>query len=443
MRIVFYSTNSTVYDKENFHYFNFPKCKSNFEKLKLHFPFCDFFVVTQEPGIFLLDLKKDGFLNKSNKIEYIILPEKLNIFEISEKILELSPDIAISITGFYKPFDWQGIKDSLIAEELKKHNIKILCNNPKTQNICFNKQLFQLFLENHNFKTPKGIYINHELFWAERNRLEINENVYKEKIFYELEKLKFPVIIKDTTGLSSFGMEVVSSFREAKSYLLSKKNNADKLVQELIIGEQFGIEIYGTKKNYTISKPFLFSVNKYKITSPKQSIKIGPVEKSKYKIKKLNKEITRLANLLNLNGIAQIDLVFDGKNWFFIEINPRISGMTNTVCESFNTNILILLTQKALNLKTKIKNHKIMSIKLPLISEDEFNQLKKIEFIKQINQTENENAKQKRETGYCEIIIDEKNGTLKQNLDKLKTNFPNLIEEIFYIQAINMLPILE
>lgn len=238
-------------------------------------------------------------------------------------------------------------------------------------------------------------------------------------------------------------MEVVSSFREAKSYLLSKKNNADKLVQELIIGEQFGIEIYGTKKNYTISKPFLFSVNKYKITSPKQSIKIGPVEKSKYKIKKLNKEITRLANLLNLNGIAQIDLVFDGKNWFFIEINPRISGMTNTVCESFYTNILILLTQKALNLKTKIKNHKIMSIKLPLISEDEFNQLKKIEFIKQINQTENENAKQKRETGYCEIIIDEKNGTLKQNLDKLKTNFPNLIEENFYIQAINMLPILE
>lgn len=420
MKIVFYSTNSTFYDSLTFHYFYFPKCKTKLEDLKRTFPNFDFIIVTQEPGMFLLDLKKSGEFEKANGFEYSILDKNADIFEFSQKILSFSPDIAISITGFYRPFDWQGIKDSLIANELQKNGVKVLCNDEKTQNICFDKNLFQIFLEQNKFNFPKSIYINHELFWAERNKLEIVENVYKQKIFYELEKFEYPAIIKDTTGLSSFGMEVVKSAKAAKSILVSKKNNGDKVIQNFIQGEHFGVEIYGTKENYTISKPFLFSVNKYGIASPKQSIKIGPIQKDNYKIEELNAELLRLSNLLNINGIAQVDLIFDGKKWFIIEVNPRISGMTNLVCKSFNTNVFILLVQKALNQKIELKQKKMMSIKTSLISQEEFKELKKIDFVKEINQTQNENAKQERETGYCEIIIDESNGDFKTELEELK-----------------------
>lgn len=420
MKIVFYSTNSTFYDRQTFHYFYFPKCKTKLEELKKVFPDFDFIIVTQEPGMFLLDLKKSGEFEKANGFEYFILDKNADIFEFSQKILSFSPDFAISITGFYRPFDWQGIKDSLIAKELQKNGVKVLCNEERTQNICFDKNLFQIFLEQNDFNFPKSIYVNHELFWSERNKLEIVENVYKQKIFYELEKFSYPAIIKDTTGLSSFGMEVVNSAKAAKSILLSKKNNGDKVIQNFIQGEHFGVEIYGTKENYTISKPFLFSVNRYGITSPKQSVKIGPIKDDNYKIEELNAELLRLSNLLNINGIAQVDLVFDGKKWFIIEVNPRISGMTNIVCESFCTNIFILLVKKALNQKIEIKQKKVMSVKVPLISQEEFENLKKLNFVKEINQTQNENAKQKREIGYCEIIIDGTNGDFKTELEELK-----------------------
>ena len=66
MKIIFYSTNSNHFDCNTFKISSYPTCKEEFEKLVLNFPQHEFFVVTQFPGMFLIDYFENGkFLNRS------------------------------------------------------------------------------------------------------------------------------------------------------------------------------------------------------------------------------------------------------------------------------------------------------------------------------------------------------------------------------------------
>ena len=84
-------------------------------------------------------------------------------------------------------------------------------------------------------------------------------------------------------------MVVASTYNQVISFLSSKRYNSDRIIEEYIEGLQFGTEIHGTNGKYIVHNPYLFSVNKYGITSPKQSVKIGPVCDKKYKIPSGNK----------------------------------------------------------------------------------------------------------------------------------------------------------
>ena len=113
-------------------------------------------------------------------------------------------------------------------------------------------------------------------------------------------------------GLSSFGMDVASTFAEARHILLSKKNNGDRLVEEFLDGQSFGIEVYGTDGNYTVSAPLINSVNQFGLTSPKQNVKLGPagvglasssqsLSSDFFHLDDLERDMIRLAGLLGLS----------------------------------------------------------------------------------------------------------------------------------------------
>lgn len=50
--------------------------------------------------------------------------------------------------------------------------------------------------------------------------------------------MNFPVIVKDTLGAGSIGVEVMNAYEEVESFLNSNRNNSDIIVEELIQGEQ-------------------------------------------------------------------------------------------------------------------------------------------------------------------------------------------------------------
>lgn len=432
MNILFFSTNSNNFNGDAWVYTNFPTCRQQLDQFCQNHPDYNVTVATQLPGLFLVDTICNEISEKSEKVHYEIIPTD-DENEAADFLAHLKPDLAVAMSFWLAPYDWLSIKDSMIAEILEKKGIQTLYNSVKSSLICFDKFQTHHFLKQHGFNTTETLYINHELFF--KTRKEIKTNVYKEAIIHQLKNFPYPAIIKDPTGLSSYNADVVNNAEEAEKIILSKRTNSDRIMEQYVQGDHFGAEIYGQPGKYYVLDPFILSLNKYGITCPKQSVKLGPVTHPKFKVCQLKSELTRLSQLMEFNGIAQVDLVFDGISWFIVDINPRLSGETNTYSASQNRLIFdMLLFPEPPQLKY------VMNIKLPILEKSLLQELFSLDFVKSIKQMENKEAKQNRETGYCEMLIGS-TSTLDQlmsHLEFLKKNYPQIIEPIFYANAIKM-----
>ena len=413
MRIVFYSTNSNVFDEETFKITVMPSNEAAFKEFCAAHTDDEFFCVTQKPGMFLPE-------------NSVCLPQEADIEEVISAIRELKPDLAIAMTFWIEPYDWLPVSDALVAEKLEATGVKCLCHSVECGLNCFDKWRTHNMLAQMGFKVPKTVFVDHDLYFCAGSNKEVLRNVYKESVMAQIKKLKLPLIIKDTTGLSSYGMTVVHTYGEAAGYLNSKRNNSNRLIEEFIEGQQFGLEIYGVPENYTVLPPFTFSVNQYGITSPKQSIKIGPCELPET----LREMMLELAEKLELRGCAQVDLILDNDgNWNIIEINPRLSGMSYTYACMLGVSVFELMYKAAVStvvepVETTAEHRYVLNLKLPLMSENQMKEILKLPGVKLLNQTNDLAAKQEREKGFCEcIIVTGEKSVLQKTVEKLSELF--------------------
>ncbi len=467
MNIVFYSNNSNYFDSETFLINTLPSWREQFEELQKNHPEHTFYAVTQKPGMFLTTSDTPAHEN-------VILYQTDNTEEIVSIIKNLNPDLAIALSFWTVPYDWLPVKDSLICERLRELGIKVICHPLETTMLCFNKWETHAFLEKYNINCAKALFVNHDLYFSADSKKEVRYNVYKEAVIKKLEKMRWPLIIKDPLGLSSYGMQLVNTYGEARAYLNSRKNNSDRIVEEYISGEQFGCEIYrAADGNCVILPPFKFSVNQYGITSPKQSVKFGPLfsdeDCTRYKLNDLYKMLSLLAEKLELCGAAQVDLVFDDEKWYVIEVNPRLSGMTTSYwCaykEIFGSSpnmtsiqsdmtgelnfydfILSMLSVIPMPQNTVISVPDTetcsytLNIKFPILPEEKLQQLYHIPGVSFLCQTEDKAARQERETGYCEAIITGKTkNALLETLTTIESSIPEIIEPQFFNTAKKMI----
>ncbi|MCR5289962.1 MAG: ATP-grasp domain-containing protein [Treponema sp.] len=444
MNIAFYSTNSNYFNGNTVSLSVLPSYQTQWETLVSLYPDAHFFVITQLPGMFLLDITGCHCTMQTSAVSYYITKSD-SADAIADEIAALKPDMAIAATFWTAPFDWAPLKDCMIGALLRQKGITVLCHDVESAAICFDKYRTHQVLEAIGCRMPKAVYVHHELFWCERGKHEVRHNVYKEYILGKIKQLHYPVIIKETVGLSSYRMEVVTTYKQAYAYLSSGKNTSDHIVEEYIAGEQFGVEIHGTPGRYTVLPPFLFSVNKYGITSPKQSVKIGPIHAERYHIHELNRMLIMVAEKLQFSGIAQVDLVFSNGSWYIIEINPRLSGMTQTYACAADTSIHALLLSAAgvdSPGTRATKNFRfVCNFKMPIVTEEQMRQLFDLSCILYVSQIHNSAAKQEREKGYCEIIFGAR-ATAKELLVDLQTiadTFPALIEPVFFENASHMI----
>lgn len=441
MRIVIYNSNTNEFNQSSFYIEQLPKCEDLYKNCLKKYTSSEIISSYQLPSNFLVDFSDREILENSENVKYHLLKGK-TAGEIAEEILALKPDIAIQATFWAEPFDWLPIQDSHIGEILAFHGIKTISHPAETALTCFDKRRTRDFLLENGFNAAKSVYIHHELFRTERSHTETLNNPYQEITLSQVKKLDFPVIIKDTFGLSSYGMDVVNTFGMAKNILMSKKNSGDRLVEEFLDGLQFGTEIHGTPGNYTIFPPFMFSTNQYGITSPKQSVKIGPVLNEKYNLPEFYRTMNRLAEKLELNGIAQVDLVFHEKKWYVLEVNPRLSGLTATISASCGKTIPEMILDAAFAKNEKKPELKyVIDMKFPVLSSEMRQKLYDFESVLFVRQMFNKKARQHREEGFCEVIFGARNSLpeLENDLEKLKENFPEIIEPEFYKKTLEML----
>lgn len=446
MKIVFFSTSSEEVSDKSQKLSEFPKARETWLSFLTEYPETEISFVVQKPGRFLLD----GDFENSPLIKTIIADSKATAAEIASLIENEKPDMVIPVTYWAPPFDWLSLKDSLISSILREKGITCAGHPEEASLISFSKKNTHDFLEKISLNFAKAVFVDHQMYKAEVNYRELSTNVYKEFISEQIKKLSLPLVIKSTSGLSSWGMDVTKTLNETFHILNSKRTNGDRLVEEFLEGDSFGIEIYGSNKKYAFSPLLINSVNQFGLTSPKQNVKLGDVKNPSFRIKDLHRDLSLLANALHLDGIAQVDLVFHDEKWYIIEINSRISGMTETAAAAMSLTLPELLIYSAFlgkknleeteifkKITSKISNHCVMNMKFPLLCKEKLEKLYSLDYVVKTNQIENLEAKQLREQGYSEIIFG-KTETLEElmeMLEELKNNFPDEMEEVFYNNA--------
>lgn len=469
MRIVFYSSCSNYFDPKVVHIKTLPSWKDEWSAVAKAFPQHKFAIATMLPAMFLLDYE-GAEISKPDGIDVCLL-EGGGAEKIAGQILALKPDVAVAASFWITPYDWLGLQDAMVADILRENGVRVVSHRADTQAVCFDKARTHDFLERNGFNCAKAVYVDYDMFWAERKKPEARDNVYREYVLRQIERLNFPVIIKDTVGLSSYGMEVVHTMGQVRNYLESKKFNSARLVEEFLDGPQFGTEVHATKRgvmvnqNVDVFPPLLYSVNQYGICSPKQSVKLGPLTLPRYKCQELKSELERLARLLDFEGIAQVDLAFHNDKWHIIEINPRLSGSSAAIALIKGKTLPRILTDFALAAVQDAPQgqeaaHNLgqenasalwqenpplyLNIKFPNLTPEQMKALYQLDFVHYLCQTDNDAAKQRREMGFCEILI---GGSpvpqeLLAQLKEIEEKFPDIIEPAFFDTAKKMIGLL-
>ena len=329
-KVVLYSSNSKRRDSSS-NCVVFPKWAELWDRLANKHPDCEITLVVQLNGRYFLDIKDGRVTHMPKKINVKILDMEDKLDKFVEVIEEIHPDIAIGMPGPVSGIDWNGIRDAGIAEELERRGIKTMCYPLKTAIDCFDKWRTHVFLEENGFNVAKAVYCHHEMFFAGQGDNQSTGNVYQEYVLHQVKLLPYPIIIKGTTGSSSSGITIVKSYEEAEAYLLSEKNTEDLIIEELLHGQDYSTEIHGCKGHYNILPPFmLFSTDNKDVVQPLglTTVKFGPMRNEEFHVDELIKELTRMAELMDLKGNNNLDLMFCDGKWYIIEINARWSGLT-------------------------------------------------------------------------------------------------------------------
>ena len=196
--------------------------------------------------------------------------------------------------------------------------------------------------------------------------------------------MNFPVIVKDTLGAGSIGVEVMNSYEEVESFLNSNRNNSDIMVEELIQGEQFGTEIHGVEGRYSVLPPIAFSVTKEGITDPLSSVKFV--------------------------GMTTTTAAMEGRNPLSIFVDS------------------ILGTDKNYSMKRNLKY--VLNFKMKARSQEELIRLYGNPHVDYIMQLETSVAGMEK-INYCEVVIstDQEKEDILNILNELEEEFPGLVSD--------------
>ena len=315
----------------------FPKWSDQWDQAAESHPELDITLVTQLNGRYFLDIADGKTSRLPKNIRVVTLPMDASAEDFIDAVIELKPDIAAAINGPVSGYDWNGIRDAAIAEGIRKAGIECICYSVQTAMDCFDKCMTHRFLKDHGFRVSNAVYIDHELFVTRKHEKASTKNAYLEAVLYQVKQLKAPLVIKSSTGSSSMGIVIARTYEEAEKHLLSEAFDGDVIVEEKFTGEEYGLEIHGCSGNYIVTPPYhIFRYGGEELNDPlgDTTLKYGPMLGSKYKVDELTAEMKRLAELMGLAGIIEVDLFFSEGEWYILELNNRWSGLTTLITAS-------------------------------------------------------------------------------------------------------------
>ncbi len=197
----------------------------------------------------------------------------------------------------------------------EQHGITVVVSSENVIDIANDKWKTYIFLKENNINTPSTF-------------IDFNKAVNA----LENGSLSYPIYVKPRFGMGSIGVyradneeEMVFFYKYVKkqisqSYLkkLSSANlNEMVLLQENISGKEYGIDIFNN-----LNGNHLISVAKEKF-----AMRSGETDASiVVDIPDLNDLSMKISKLLKHIGNLDIDVLYDGNNYYILEINARFGG---------------------------------------------------------------------------------------------------------------------
>ena len=410
----------------------YPDRASMWKELAGNHPDVSFSVYLPKTGEFIADMG-GKITHASKRISYTFLSGNESVEEIAERIAAECPDAAVAFSIPILPYDWSSLRDAMVGEELRKRGIKTVAPSVKFALDSFEKNRLSDFLRRNGFHVAQNVLVQNALYHAQVLIPTIPQNVYREYVLRQIKNLHFPVIMKPTVFSGSDGRQIISDYEEIAEKLDKWNLNSDILIEEQIIGVNFGIEIYGDSGIYHVMDPVIFSAKKEGVTDPVTSIKVGPVMNEKYHVDYLKNEMLRMAKLCELSGIAQVDLIFSEGEWYIVEVNTRYTLMSEITALIQNKSVPDLLAEPLMDkrdITDKKEKQFACDFKTELLDEEEINRLReKYSCIASVMRL------QTAVTGiglveYCEFVVVAKSKEeLVNEMQKIREENCNLVEE--------------
>ncbi len=239
----------------------------------------------------------------------------------------------------------------------KDHGIPVASSGVKAATICADKIKTKQFFVDNNIETP-------EFF-------KLTKDNYKNLLTNLLSKS--PVVLKQASGQGGSGIKIVSNFDDVGNYF---DDFDETLAEKFIEGFEISIEVLRWNGKTIPMVPVYKGKTTLNGLHPLKKVKKAPLDidgvDNNLNNEKIRKIALKIADTLNLEGTADIDLIFDietGKN-YVIEINARPSGTRYITGAATNVYIMQELVKMVsgvwdpCELRDRMKNYS--SIEVPV-----------------------------------------------------------------------------
>ncbi|OFI06265.1 carbamoyl-phosphate synthase large chain [Clostridium acetireducens DSM 10703] len=288
-------------------------------------------------------------------------------FDIADKLYfePLYIDNVINIINIEKP---EGVIVQLggqtsinLAEELNERGVKILGTSFEATDLAEDRDKFRKFLNKLNISSPEGFSAT---------------NI--EDAFKVVDKLGYPVIVRPSYVIGGRAMEVIYDEEALIKYMeeaIKISNNHDILIDKYIKGTEIEVDAISDGENILIPG-IMEHVEKTGVHSG-DSITVYPCITLKEKIIKIIVDYTKkIAKNMNIIGLVNIQYVFDGKDIYVIEVNPRASRTVPILSKVTGIPMINLAIKTMLGKKITdfnygvglLENKNIKAVKVPVFS---------------------------------------------------------------------------
>ncbi len=143
------------------------------------------------------------------------------------------------------------------------------------------------------------------------------------------ERLGFPMVVKPNDSGSSVGVSIIKNKNEANNAIDKASKFSKKILFEKFIeGRELTVSILGNKSLPVVEiKPkdgWYDYTNKY---TKGKTIYEAPAKLTSEEKAKIQEDALRVFNLFGCKAYARVDFRYDGKNFYFLEVNT-LPGMT-------------------------------------------------------------------------------------------------------------------